>query len=202
MPTRTPSRRAKVSGALKRLGHLEQIKLLSLLLNAHPELQDEAEALAVKIITTVDPETVAAEVVWAFHGFDQKEIWERSSKVRVGGYIDPVRAAGAAICGERFEPLMEELERLISMGQMEAALAQVKGLLNGLYRLQALVPPEVEDFPSRTGALRVLEVWAKKAPEELDQSLADWFRLESPVDWASHLETLWRSFRGRYGKPR
>ena len=202
MPTRTPSRRAKVSAALNRLGQAEQIKLLSLLLKAHPELQDEAEALAVKIITTVDPEAVAAEVVWAFQGFDQQEIWDWSGKDKVGGFVDPRRSAGAKICEERFEPLMEALERLISLGQMEAALLQVKGLLNGLYRLEALVPPEAGDFPSKTGPFRVLEVWAKKAPEDLDQSLADWFSSESPVDWASDLETLWRSLRRRFRKPR
>jgi hypothetical protein len=184
------------------LEQVEQIKLLALLLKAHPELQDEAEALAVKIITTVNPETVAAEVVWAFQGFDQKEIWDRAGKDHVGGFVDPRRAAGAKICEERFEPLMEALERLISMGQMEAALAQVKGLLTGLYRLEALVPPEAGDFPSKTGAFRVLEAWAEKAPEGLDQSLTDWFSSESPVDWASDLETFWRSLRRRFRKPR
>ena len=131
MPPRTPSRRAKVSAALNRLGQVEQLKLLSLLLKAHPELQDEAEALAVKIITTVDPEAIAAEVVWAFKGFDQQEIRDRSAKDKVGGFVDPRRSAGAKICEERFEPLMGALERLISLGQMEAALVQVKGLLNG-----------------------------------------------------------------------
>jgi hypothetical protein len=201
MPTTTPSRRAKVSGALKRLGQAEQIKLLSMLLKAHPELEDEAEALAVKMITAVDPETVAAEVVSAFYGFDQKEIWDRSGKDRFGSNTGPTKAAGE-ICGERFEPLMEPLERLISMGQMEAALFQVKGLLNGLYRLEALVPQEAEDFPLKVGVLRVLQAWAKKAPEDLDPSLAEWFSNESPVDWASHLETLWRGLRVRSRKPR
>ena len=202
MPTRTPSRRTKVSSALNRLAQVEQIQLLSLLLKAHPELQDEAEALAVKIIITVDPEAVAAEVVSAFHGFDVMEIWDRSGKNQVGGYVAPPRATGLKICEERFEPLMEALERLISMGQMEAALSQVKGLLKGLYRIEALVPQEAEDFPLEVGAARVLEAWAKKAPEGLDSSLADWFSCESPTDWASHLETLWRGLRYRFRKPR
>jgi len=201
MPTRTPSRRSTVSGALKRLEQEEQIKLLALLLKAHPELQDEAEALAVKIITTVNPESVAAEVVSAFYGFDLMEIWDRSGKDRSGNKTGPKKAAGE-ICDEKFEPLMEPLERLISMGQMEAALFQVKGLLNGLYRLEALVPQEAEDFPLKVGALRVLVAWAKKAPEDLDPSLADWFSNEAPVDWASHLETLWRGLRVRFRKRR
>jgi hypothetical protein len=201
MATRTPTRRPKASSALKRLGQAEQIKLLTQLLKAHPELQAEAEELAMKLIIDVDPDAVAEEVVWAFQGFDQEEIWDRSGGDRFGGYTEPIEAAGE-ICEERFEPLMEELERLIAMGQMDPALAQVKGLLLGLYRLEAELPPEAEDFPSKAGAFRVLEAWAKKAPEELDQSMADWFRLEAPVDWSSHLATLWRGLLVRFRKQR
>ena len=43
------------------------------------------------------------------------------------------------------------MERLISLGQMEAALVQVKGLLNGLYRLECLVlPDDTESSPLGT----------------------------------------------------
>jgi hypothetical protein len=201
MATRTPSRRAKADGALKHLGQAEQIKLLSLLLKTHPELQVEAEALALNLITAVDLEAVAEEVVWAFQGFDQEEIWDRSGGDRHGGYTEPAEAAGE-ICEERFEPLMARLERLLAMGQMEAALAQVKGLLLGLYRLEAELPPDAEDFPSETGAFRVLEAWVKNAPKEMDPALAEWLRFEGPVDWSSHLETLWRGLQVRFRKPR
>ena len=200
MATRTPSRRPKASSALKRLGTAEQIKLLALLLKAHPELEIEAEALALELITAVDPEVVAEEVVWAFQGFDQDEIWDRSGGDRFGGYTEPIDAAGE-ICEERFEPMMEGLERLIAMGQLKDALAQVKGLLLGLYRLETKLPPEAEDFPSKAGAFCVLEAWAKKAPEELDSAMADWFQCEAPVDWSSDLATLWRGLRVRFRKP-
>jgi len=200
MATKTASRKTKDTGALKRLGQGEQVQLLSQLLEAHPELQAEAEALAQKMITTVDPKAVAEDVAWAFQGFDQEEIWDRSGSDRFGGYTEPVEAAGQ-ICEERFEPYIEELERLMSMAQMEAALAQVKGLLLGLYRLKGELPPDAEDFPSESGAFCVLDTWAKKAPANSDPSLVAWIEKELP-DWASHLEPLWRGLSNRARNPK
>jgi len=202
MAIRTPSRRANSSEALKWLSQAEQIKLMSLLLEARPELQAEADALALKMMTAVDPEAVAAQVVWAFQGFDQEEIRRLTETNRnARGKAISATAVAQQLCEERFDPLMERLERLISMGQMEAALAQVKGLLFGLYRLEAKVPPEAADFPFRVGAIHILEIWAKKAPLDMGPVMADWFQLEAPVDWASDLDTLWRRLRVRSRKP-
>ena len=201
MPARTASRKASVSGALKRLGPVEESTLLSRLLQAHPELRAEAEGMALEMITTVDPEAVAEEVAWAFQGFDQDEVWDRSGPDRFGGYTEPGEAADA-ICEEKFEPFMDELQRLLEMGQMESALAQVQGMLLGLSRLKDDLPEDAADFPTESGAFRVLEVWAKAAPAGSDPSLLDWIKRELPADWASHLESLWRGLRHRTGKPR
>lgn len=202
MATSAPLRRPKASGAMKRLDPAEQIQLLSQLLKAHPELRAEAEAMALAMITNVGPATVADAVVQAFRGFGQAEILQRARKdLPEGGYFDPVKVA-IKICEEKFEPFMEGLERLISMGEMKAGLAQVKGMLHGLYDIGAGFPQEADEFRLKIGAFHVLEVWAKKAPEDLNPALAEWFQFEAPVDWASHLELLWRGLRGRFGKPR
>jgi len=201
MPTRTVSRKTEEPGALKRLNQTEQAKLLCQLLDAHPGLRAEAEALALLMITEVDPEAVAEEVTWAFQGFDQEEVWSRSGPDPVGGYTEPVEAADE-ICGERFEPFLDKLERLLSMGQMVSAQAQVKGLLLGLSRLEGHMPEEAEDFPTESGAFQVLEIWIKKAPADSDSILLTWINQELPEDWATHLESLWRGLRSRAGKSR
>ncbi len=201
MPARTVSRKAKESGALKRLGPVEEGKLLSRLLEVHPELRAEAEAMALEMITTVDPEAVAEEVTWAFQGFDQEEVWDRSGPDQFGGYTEPGEAADE-ICEEKLEPFMNELQRLLEMGQMEPALAQVQGMLLGLSRLKDDLPEDAADFPTESGAYRVLETWAKVAPAGSEPSLVKWIQQELPADWASHLEPLWRGLRHRTGKSR
>lgn len=201
MPTRTPSRKATESGALKRLGQAEEAKLLSLLLKAHPELRAEAESLALEMITTVDLEAVADEVAWAFEGIDQDRIWERSGPDPLGGYTDPGEAADE-ICEETFEPFLKELKRLLDMGQMEPALAQVKGLLLGLSRLRDELPEDAREYPSESGAFAVLQTWAKTAPTGSEPGLVEWMHQELPGDWGSHMERVWRDLRHRAGKSR
>lgn len=201
MPTRTPSRKPRGSGALKRLGQAEESKLLSLLLKAHPELWAEAETLALELITTVDPESVADKVAWAFEGIDQDRIWERSGPDPYGGYTDPGEAADE-ICEETFEPFLNELKRLLDMGKIESALAQVKGLLLGLSRLKAELPEDAQEYPAESGAFNVLQAWAKSAPAGSEPALVDWMHQGLPADWASHMESLWRDLRHRPGKSR
>jgi len=134
MATKTASRKTKDTSALNRLGQGEQVQLLSQLLEAHPELQAEAEALAQKMITTVDPEAVAEDVTWAFQGFDQEEIWDRSGSDRFGGYTEPVEAAGQ-ICEERFERLVRQALEADEISVSRAAemlgksVAEVRDLL-------------------------------------------------------------------------
>ncbi len=196
MPSKTGSR--KSNRALDRLGQDEAAQVLSQLVKNHPELGEDAEALALKVITAVDPESVAEDVVWEFEGLDQDDIWERSGHDRFGAYTEPWDAANE-ICEERLAPFLEELERLLSMGQMQPALDQVKGLLLGLHRLQGHLPPDAEDYPSESGAYAVLEAWAAKGPAGEDQTLLGWIKDALP-EWAGHLERLWGPIRERARK--
>lgn len=59
----------------------------------------------------------------------------------------------------------------------------------------------LEEYVAEREGFRVLEAWAKKATEELDSAMADWFQNEAPVDWSSDLATLWRGLRVRFRKP-
>lgn len=193
----TPRKNLK---ALEHLGQTESVQVLEHLLKRHPELRQEAEAFALGLITSVEPEAVAEDLAWAFEGLDQEEIWERSGADRYGGYTDPGEAADE-ICEERMAPFMDELDRLQGMDLGEPALAQVKGMLLGLSRLKGKLPPDAEEYPSESGAHAVLEGWAKWAPPGDDPSLMQWIRQELP-EWAAHLERLWGRIRERSRKAR
>lgn len=193
MPRKTSPR--KSISALKRLKPEEAAQVLSQLVKDHPELRADAEASALDLITAVDPEAVAEEVVWEFEGIDQDDIWERSGHDRFGGYTEPWEAADA-ICGERLAPFLEELERLLGMGLTQSALDQIKGLLLGLYRIRGHLPPDAEDYPGESGAFVVMEAWVKKGPAGEVQALLAWIK-ETLPEWACHLENLWKSILGR-----
>lgn len=165
-----------------------------------PALEKDAEALALGAITAVDPEAVAEEVGWQFEGIDQDDLWEHSGHDRFGGYTEPWDAA-SEICEERLAPFLEKLERLLSMGLMQPALDQVKGMLLGLHRIQGHLPLDAQDYPSESGAYVVLESWAVKGPVGEDQALLGWIK-EALPEWVGHLESVWGPIRERAMKAR
>jgi hypothetical protein len=167
--------------ALDRLGPEEAARLLPQLLKGHPELRTEIEALALKLITTVDPEEVADDLEFEFSGIHQEEIWDRSGSDSYGGYTAPDEAAGQ-LCEEALAPFLKDLSRLLSMGQADPALAQVKGMILGLHNLKGQLPPDAEDYPSDSGLYEVLETWVEGRPVVADKPLLAWVAEVLP-DW-------------------
>lgn len=184
--------------ALACLGSEESAQVLTLLLKNHPQLRDEADALALRMITAVEPKCVADDLVFAFEDIEQEDIWDHSGADRYGGYTDPGEAADD-LCEERLRPFHEELERLFAMGLAEPALAQVKGMLLGLHQAKATLPPDAEEYPAESGAFSVLEAWVRHTPAEADPQLMAWIAKELP-DWAAHLENTKVLLRKPAGK--
>lgn len=171
------------SSVLDRLNGLESSVLLRLLLRQHPELAAEAQALAMDLLTRVEAESVAEDLEMAFHSIEQDDIWERSGSTR-DGYVEPWEAAHE-ICEEVFEPFLEDLKRLLALGQEAAALAQAQGMLLGLHRVTGELPPDAEDYPSETAAYRVLKAWGETHPKAFKDPLLVWMAQALP-EWAGH----------------
>jgi hypothetical protein len=186
--------------ALDRLGPEEAARLLPQLLKSHPELRIEIEALALKLITTVDPEEVADDLEFEFSGIHQEEIWDRSGSDSDGSYTAPDEAAGQ-LCEEALAPFLEDLRRLLSMGQADSALAQVKGMILGLHNLKGQLPPDAEDYPSESGLYEVLETWVEGRPVLADKPVLAWVAEVLP-DWRGDVEKNLEHIRKRIANAR
>ena len=198
MPRKT--KHQEVISALDRLGPEEAARLLPQLLKRHPELRSEVEALALELITTVDPEEVADDLEFAFSGIHQEEIWDRSGSDSYGGYTAPDEAAGE-LCEEALAPFIEDLNRLLAMGQKEPALAQIKGIILGLHNLKGELPPDAEDYPADSGLYEVLETWAQARPAEADRALLTWVGETLPA-WIEEVGPSLEHIRKRFAGPR
>ena len=105
---RTPDPRTRIP-ALDRLGPAESARLLPQLLERHPELRAEAEALALRMIAAVDPEDVAEAMEFAFSGIGPEE-------------------GGDAFCQAALAPFIEGLDRLLGkVGTQLSSDAAVRG---------------------------------------------------------------------------
>jgi hypothetical protein len=193
MPRKVKSR--DVPGALERLTSEETARLLPLLFKRHPELREEAESLAMMLITMVVPEEVADDLEFAFGGITQEDIWDRAGSDSAGRYTEPGEAA-AELCEEALAPFLDDLERLLEMGLGAPALEQVKGILLGFHNLKGELPPDAEEYATGSGIYEVLETWAEGRPSKADPPLLAWAGETIPA-WLENIEQDLAAIRKR-----
>jgi hypothetical protein len=116
---------------LAELHPMEHRSVLMDLLECHPELQKEAEQYATDILTNVDVEAVANEVIDVFLGMDHTLIGTRSGRQPGRGYVHEVDAAWELL-NEAFEAFVVEVDRRRRLGLDDAAQRYVDGVLTGL----------------------------------------------------------------------
>jgi hypothetical protein len=125
---------SKKRGALDRLSGEEAATLLRVLLERHPELAKEVEALAGSVIGDVSVEDVADAVEDEVRALDLDDLNSRAGR-HAYGYVEPSQAAWDLV-EEAVMPFIEDMKRRAEAGQDEAALATCVGVVLGLYRLR------------------------------------------------------------------
>lgn len=109
----------------------EKAAVLEELLVTHPDLREDAEAIAASSMSVVDADAVASEVTSALIGVD---IWELNGRAgyRPGmGYVHEVEAADELL-DEALQPFLDDLHRRARLGHLDAATDLATGVLHGL----------------------------------------------------------------------
>lgn len=182
--------RARKSKVLARLMPEEGGVVLRALLQRHPELVAEAEAIATAMLTDVDAEAVAHDVAQAALDLGTEDLGMRAGR-KNGGYVAPSQAAWELL-QESVDPFLNEMKRHIELGFEEAATGTCAGIVLGLYRCLGKNADAVlgwaEDFPVETarGAVETL------ACESAARHRRTWLLPDAVVtqapDWADMLE--------------
>lgn len=195
----TVRRRAKPPrdqrGLVDALEAREAKELLGRLLDARPELVQEAAALAGRDLGAVSVKRVAGEVARAVGALGIEDVWSRSGPQPDGGYVEPIEAAWSVL-EAAIDPFLRDLERRIQLGREPEALAICQGVLLGLYRVEQAEGDEFLEghAPDHLGeaAAFVVETWKRGRGREkprgpLDRdSMRAFFREELP-EWKSFL---------------
>src|SRR5262245_46755465 len=108
------------TGALDALSAVEQPSVLSVLLQAHPDLQAEAEQLATGLLAQDDRHAVAEGVADELRALHLRQLADRAGPQWGGGYVD-ARDAADEMLEETVQPYLEDLERRVRIGAVEAA---------------------------------------------------------------------------------
>ena len=117
---------------LARLKSEEGAGVLRSLLERHPELVAEAEAIARATVTDVDADAVAEDVERAVLGLDLDDLGTRAGR-KSWGYVEPTEAAWDLL-EDAVDPLFKAMTRHIELGFEVAATATCAGIVLGLYR--------------------------------------------------------------------
>lgn len=171
--------RSESGDVLTSLTPIERGLVLDALLVAHPDLSDEAEALASGLLSSPSTEQVAFEVELALTGIPLEDLAARAGRVPGRGYVHETDAAWELI-EEALAPFMADLRRRIALGFGDAAATVAVGIVAGLYRLREPAPGSVlayagEDAPIMLAAdvLDSIEVPGWSVPD--DEVAATWW---------------------------
>lgn len=130
-----PGRRKKLAApAFSTLDDHERSAVLTRLLQSHPELGAETEALATELLTTVSASAIADEVASVLRDIPTEHLAVRAGRQPGRGYVEPDEAAWELV-EETLEPFLADLRRLGGLGFIEAAATSAAGVLLGLRQL-------------------------------------------------------------------
>ncbi|MBI4604470.1 MAG: hypothetical protein HY721_21115 [Planctomycetes bacterium] len=128
---RRPRGGPREPSALERLKPEEAVEVLDGLLERHPGLRKEAEALARNLLEAAPAEGTAEALAEDLRALDIDDLNSRAGSQR-WGYVDPTDAAHE-LCEEALQPYLEELLRHLELGLEADALETLEGIILGLY---------------------------------------------------------------------
>jgi hypothetical protein len=173
------------SNILDKLDGAESASVLKALLERHPELRSEAEALGKENLVRVSQVAVANDVADAVLQFDYDDLNGRAGS-HSWGYVEPGEAA-CELLEEAIEPFVSEMKRFLELGLEEQAREVCQGILLGLYRVRKGANNEVldwaEDFlPESAGD--ALDAWMSAAKADgAPRRLSSAFVKKNLPDW-------------------
>lgn len=109
----------------------DALVILRRLADRDPSCAKVIETMTKDLLSAVDADDVAAEVLAELESLSVEDVWDRAGPRR-DGYSDPGEVA-AEMIDEALEPYAHEIERLIGLGMQVPADDLFRGLLRGIY---------------------------------------------------------------------
>lgn len=189
--------RAKEADIIGSLKPDESMAILRALLERHPKLRGEAEAIGRVAITSVKAEAIADELEEAILGLDLDDLDGRAGR-HSWGYVEPTEAAWE-ILQETIEPFMKDLMRHVDLGFEASAVATCEGIVRGLYRLRRKDADGIlgyaEDFPVEAAGDAVSALAKKSAAQHRRRWKPSDQLVQDVPEWASMIERCIRTNR-------
>jgi len=134
MPRERTPKPSAPSFPLDKLKSEEAQRLLMRLIDEQPDLAKRAQVLAYEVVTDIDIDAVADALEEAVMGLTFGDLNARAGRQEWGGYVEPDEAA-AELFAEVTIAFYDDLERLLQMRAVNAAVDYCEALVRGFYML-------------------------------------------------------------------
>jgi len=167
----------------------QALKILARLARKEGKLREAILAEAMNVLTEIDLDQTAEEVVAVLDSVDVQDCWDRSGGSR-DGYTSPDEAA-AEIIDEELQPFVDQVERYHEMELPTQEATCCMGIILGLYRWERESESEfrqwAEDIPAEYAG-PLLDQWRKRNPEQARlNAMREFVRTRCP-EWAKLLK--------------
>lgn len=152
---------------ISKLTAQQALKVVERLVRKGGKLRQAVLAEAMNVLTEVDVDQTAGEVIAVLESIDVEDCWDRSGSTR-DGYTSPDEAA-AEMIQQELQPFFDQVERYHGMGLPELEAAYCMGVILGIYRYERDCTSEFrewsEDIPVECGGF-LLGKWQERNREK------------------------------------
>jgi hypothetical protein len=169
----------------------DALVILRRLADRDPEWASAIETIAKDLLSAVDADDVAAEVLAELDSLSVEDVWDRAGPRR-DGYSDPGEVA-AEMIDRALEPYADEIEHLIGLGMQVQADGLFRGILRGLYDFGSAPATPFRDEAADSVEERFgadLLNWRNRLPSHATRPRLDAFLAQfcpKWADWASEM---------------
>jgi hypothetical protein len=157
----------RMDDVISRLTAEQALKIVERLGRKGGKIREAILTEAMNVLTEVDVDETADEVVAALESIDVQDCWDRSGGSR-DGYTSPDEAA-AEIFEQELEPFFDQVERYHEMGLPQQESAYCMGVIFGIYRYERESKSEFRewsvDIPAECGGF-LLDQWRERNREK------------------------------------
>jgi hypothetical protein len=166
----------------------QALKIVERLGRKGGKLREAVLTEMMNVLTEIDLDETADEVVTLLESIDVQDCWDRSGSSR-GGYTSPDEAA-AEIIEEELQPFFDQIGRYHEMGLPDQEAAYCMGVILGIYRYERESETEFrqwsEDIPAAYGGF-LLDKWRERNPDGARiNAMHEFIRARCP-EWAKRL---------------
>ncbi len=169
----------------------DAIAVLKTLADSDAQLSERIAEIATEQLMGIDPDDVAAEVLYELDFLKVEDVWDQAGASR-DGYRDTDEVADEMIINA-LESHMEELSRYQRLDMQEEATHMCMGIISGLYLFDCESSSKFKDWAGDLPVIYAedtLKKWyTKDVPRELVDEMESFIQSELP-NWPNFQRSL------------